>query len=503
MKLTNLLIAAVVAPLTLVIGVATVGGGHAQDAAAVGAAAAACTYGDPDPERIALTMTQLSDPVDETRWDTYAADAGINPNETSYAASTAAQRNQVLVAGIRTLSYTVSPRTVASPVVVWWGAELPETDDDVAWQNVIVPGYGTLGDYIVDYLNAYAVNPVVLASVDTVSCAPANGRCQAPDDISPILETIRYLESRGDYTAQAAGSTASGAYQFVDGTWNNFNGYARAVLAPPAVQDAKATAMVISILERNGNDVAAVPVVWYLGHLPDTGSPTWDEIPVPEAGNVLTPRQYQTRWVDQFLEFAGPDASTCPTPEAITDLAGPDCDGLQGSGATYNGKVNGTLSPGDLPTSNWGPLQPAAAAAWAALVDAGIADGWTATDFGAWSGGPGSRNGGYSNHTIGLAADINQLAWTPTRRIPGEPLPVAYAFDQPFYQWLRNNAWRYGWCNPRWARPLYLNGSATGGRDASGHGSHLEAWHWEFVGGSTHFNGGAAGDLNGPLGVPD
>lgn len=36
-----------------------------------------------------------------------------------------------------------------------------------------------------------------------------------------------------------------------------------------------------------------------------------------------------------------------------------------------------------------------------------------------------------------------------------------------------------------------------------GNASHLEAWHVELVGGSTHFNGGVSGDLNGPPGVPD
>ena len=496
--------ALIFAPLVLVVSIAGLGANAASgQAAAAAAAATACTYGDPDPERIAIAMEQLGDPVDEDRYDERAADAGIDPATVPFQASTSEQRHTVLVSGIRTLTYTVTPRTVASPVVAWWGADLPVDDTDTSWEAHPVPGYGTLGDYVVDYLNAYAVDPVVLASVANISCSPGGGRCLAPEDISPILETIRFLESRGDYTAQAAGSSASGAYQFVDGTWDNFGGYARAVNAPPAVQDQKATAMVIAILERNGNDVGAVPVVWYLGHLPDPSSPTWDTVPVPDAGNVLTPREYQTRWVEQFLEFAGADGSTCPTPEAITDLAGPDCDGLRGTGASYNGKINGSLAAADLPTSQWGRLQPAAIEAWTALVEAGVADGWTAGDFAANSGGPGSRNGGYSNHTIGVALDVNQLAWTPTRPVPGEPLVVAYAFDEPFYQWMRNNAWRFGWCNPRSLRPLYLNGSATGGRAADGTGSYLEAWHFEFVGGSTFFNDPRAGDLNGPLGVPD
>jgi hypothetical protein len=64
----------------------------------------------------------------------------------------------------------------------------------------------------------------------------------------PTLRCIRAHESdtAGGYTAQNPRSTASGAYQFLDGTWRNVSvraghpGYARALHAPPWVQDAVA-----------------------------------------------------------------------------------------------------------------------------------------------------------------------------------------------------------------------------------------------------------------------
>lgn len=43
-----------------------------------------------------------------------------------------------------------------------------------------------------------------------------------------------------NYTEENSSSTASGAWQFVDGTWNDFMGYSHASLAPRSVQDLKA-----------------------------------------------------------------------------------------------------------------------------------------------------------------------------------------------------------------------------------------------------------------------
>jgi len=54
-----------------------------------------------------------------------------------------------------------------------------------------------------------------------------------------IFERIRMRESGGNY-ATNTGNGYYGAYQYDIGTWNNYGGYARADLAPPAVQDAKA-----------------------------------------------------------------------------------------------------------------------------------------------------------------------------------------------------------------------------------------------------------------------
>jgi hypothetical protein len=127
---------------------------------------------------------------------------------------------------------------------------------------------------------------------------------------SAVLATIRELESGGVYSARASGSTASGAYQFIDSTWAGYGGFPQAWQAPPELQDAKAEEKVVAILDAHDDDISAVPVVWYLGHVPASTSPAWDRVPAAAAGNRLTPREYQQRWLAEYEHQAGALAGT-------------------------------------------------------------------------------------------------------------------------------------------------------------------------------------------------
>jgi hypothetical protein len=151
---------------------------------------------------------------------------------------------------------------------------------------------------------------------DPSACQQArdSGGTRPLAELAVILATIRSLESGGDYTAQSSSSTASGAYQFVESSWGGYGGYARAADAPPSVQDAKAAGWATAILDRNGGDVASVPVSWYIGHVPVGGE--WDSVPAA-PGNTLTPREYQRRWMGIYAELTGHPVAT-----TMTDSAG-------------------------------------------------------------------------------------------------------------------------------------------------------------------------------------
>ncbi len=87
-----------------------------------------------------------------------------------------------------------------------------------------------------------------------------------PDGIDDFMARIRRVESdsSGGYIALNTESGASGAYQFMDGTWNGYGGYAKARDAPPELQDQRARELMQTYYHQFGNwdDVAAA---WYSG----------------------------------------------------------------------------------------------------------------------------------------------------------------------------------------------------------------------------------------------
>lgn len=158
---------------------------------------------------------------------------------------------------------------------------------------------------------------------------------------SDILNTIKQRESRGDYTVRSTSSTASGAYQFTDGTWKDRarlagvgTEYPRAYMAPPAVQDAVANHYVSDILKKNNNDVSKVPLVWYTGNAQGVMSAK-----ALAANRGLTAEQYQSKWMKDY-------AKTKKKPETgDKGMAPPDATDSAATGASAGGAAPSTGTP--------------------------------------------------------------------------------------------------------------------------------------------------------------
>ncbi|HUR18899.1 MAG TPA: D-alanyl-D-alanine carboxypeptidase family protein [Acidimicrobiales bacterium] len=97
-----------------------------------------------------------------------------------------------------------------------------------------------------------------------IATSPKGG----PNGIDAFMAAIRDKESGGNYKAVGVPTPkwgrASGGYQFIDATWGNYKGFARAADAPPEVQDAKARELMQAYYAKFGNwaDVAAA---WFAG----------------------------------------------------------------------------------------------------------------------------------------------------------------------------------------------------------------------------------------------
>jgi hypothetical protein len=129
---------------------------------------------------------------------------------------------------------------------------------------------------------------------------------QGDGDVDRILKTIRARDSGGRYDARNPASTAAGAYQFTDPTWQRLTHqygvgteYAHADRAPPAVQDAVARRYASDTLRENGGDVSKVPLVWYTGN--PAGHISRQAL---AANNGLTPGAYQNAWMHTYQHAA-------------------------------------------------------------------------------------------------------------------------------------------------------------------------------------------------------
>jgi hypothetical protein len=126
-------------------------------------------------------------------------------------------------------------------------------------------------------------------------------------DVDRVLSTIKGVESGGNYNAKNPNSSASGAYQFIDSTWQAATRkygigqeYKTARSAPPEIQDMVARKSVEDLLSKYNGDVDKVVNVWY------TGNPAGNMTAAGLAANRgLTAEGYRARFEKQYNNSGG------------------------------------------------------------------------------------------------------------------------------------------------------------------------------------------------------
>lgn len=90
---------------------------------------------------------------------------------------------------------------------------------------------------------------------------------QAPVKLADLIHWQRKAESSGNYTAlnrERKGNTASGAYQYTDGTWNGYGGYKKALYAPKEIQDRRFADDIAGRYKKFGGDPFKTIAAHYL-----------------------------------------------------------------------------------------------------------------------------------------------------------------------------------------------------------------------------------------------
>lgn len=150
------------------------------------------------------------------------------------------------------------------------------------------------------------------AQVAMLNCGGGN-TCQTSSavggSLDRFLQVLAFQESRGNPTAQAGTSSASGKYQYINSTWKAraalygpSGQYSRAKDAPEEVQDAVAYIEYAQKFNSNNGDLFKLAVNHYL---PAALSNEALLDRVPAGGNKFTPREYGNKLIENVGKGIG------------------------------------------------------------------------------------------------------------------------------------------------------------------------------------------------------
>ncbi len=162
------------------------------------------------------------------------------------------------------------------------------------------------------------------------------------------LWALRQIESGGNYQEGNpknnghVTSTATGAYQYLDSTWNNYGGYPHAYLAPPSVQDRREIEDTMKIWHKYGNWQQVIAYHIYPAWAGDP-SQHWGECPGGCDANPLSLWDYVDRGINKMWDASKMAPATATT---ASYEYGSRSGGLMGPGLFADGCQVANPSPG-------------------------------------------------------------------------------------------------------------------------------------------------------------
>ena len=97
------------------------------------------------------------------------------------------------------------------------------------------------------------INNKLYNKSNNVKIQKLNKTLSFKEKVEIFMYSIKQVESSGRYKAKSKWSDACGAYQYMPITWNNYNGFKTACLAPEWVQDKKMRGEVNYLWKKYGD----------------------------------------------------------------------------------------------------------------------------------------------------------------------------------------------------------------------------------------------------------
>jgi hypothetical protein len=106
-------------------------------------------------------------------------------------------------------------------------------------KNILLFNKYNINNINIKYISIKLYNNNINNKVNNKKKVKLSSSLSFKEKVEIIMYSIKQVESHGRYNAKSKWSSACGAYQYMPLTWDNYDGFKTACLAPEWVQDAR------------------------------------------------------------------------------------------------------------------------------------------------------------------------------------------------------------------------------------------------------------------------